>query len=84
MLDELAWDFDGPRFWSAVAEARRVDRLDDPVRDWVRERGLRFVVQTRNLMSLDRLRGLVREAWGAQVVPDGLEVERLFRPGEGA
>lgn len=84
MLDELAWDFDGPRFWSAVAEARRVDRLDDPVRDWVRERGLRFVVQTRNLMSLDRLRGLVREAWGAQEDLEVLEVERLFQAGEGA
>lgn len=55
MLDELTWDFDGPRFWAAVDEARRTDRLDDPVRDLVRERGLRFVVQTRNLMSLDRL-----------------------------
>ena len=54
------------------------------MRDWVCERGLRFVVQTRNLMCLDRLRGFVREAWGAQVLPVGLEIERLFRPGEGA
>lgn len=80
MLGNLIGDFDAGLFWAAIAQARRSDRTDDPVRAYVRERGLRFLVQTRQSMSLDRLRGLIREAWGAQEAGDALAVESLFQP----
>lgn len=83
MLNEVIREFDRRRFWAAIAEARRSDRLDDPVRDYVRERGLRLLVQTRNWMSLDRLRGLLREALGPEEARDDFEVESLFQPGAG-
>lgn len=80
MLGELIGDFDSGRFWAAIAQARGSDRTDDPVHVYVRERGLRFLVQTRQVMSLDLLRSLIREAWGPQAVRDVLEVESLFQP----
>lgn len=73
MLKDMNLEFDRWSFWAAIAEARGRVRSDDPIRSYVRERGLRFLVQSRWVIPLDRVMGLVREVcqnihpyWGAR------------------
>lgn len=79
MLKDMNLKFDRWSFWAAIAEARGRVRSDDPIRSYVRERGLRFLVQARWVIPLDRVMGLVREAWGPPGEGDAIRVESLFQ-----
>ncbi len=82
---DLPWSarefFDTRLFWADIAQASALPPGDDPLARYVRERGLRFIIETVGRSSAQAVMGIVREIWGAP--PDGLagfRVEPLFGP----
>jgi len=70
---------DRRRFWRDVRRARELTASDGPIEAYIRQRGLRILVQTSEPMNNEQVQALVYEAIGdSEVNRNVLQVARLF------
>jgi len=76
----IPWNGDERRrFWEDLSRAKMRPFADDPIKAYLRERGLRILVQTREPRSEEVVRHLVYEAIGHPDFKDiEIQVSRLF------
>lgn len=66
--------FDRDRFWTGIVQGWRRPLKDDPLDTYVRQRGLRFIIETVSRFSVEELTAIVADFWGR-----GLGGELYFR-----
>lgn len=66
--------FDRERFWNDIVQGWRRPLKDDPLDNYVRQRGLRFIIETAKRFSIVELTAIIADVWGR-----GLSGELSFR-----